>query len=254
MNDCASLESQLGVLPCTVQDTEEMFWLRQSDDYASRKKLGDLLARQYRFAEAAEAYSEAERIRPDDDALYLCLGGALLTLGRFGEARDAYERAAALGQESAVRYPMGVWHYLQGEYAAAASCFSGCLPCGDELAIAVLYWHGLSCLRAGETDLLLSSYDSRMQVGHHGAYQAVVELLCGQRTPEMLWQQARQGSALDAVILLYGLAIWLERQGERRQSMACLDELLEQRTVWPCISYLAAWWDRKVRMFPCGTD
>ena len=53
-----------------------------SDDYASRLKCGNLLARQYRYREAVELYRRAERIRQDDPALYLRLGGALLTLFR----------------------------------------------------------------------------------------------------------------------------------------------------------------------------
>lgn len=43
----ASLESQLGNAPCLCEDTEEMFWLRESDDYESRVKLGNLLSGQY---------------------------------------------------------------------------------------------------------------------------------------------------------------------------------------------------------------
>lgn len=32
----ASLKSQPGREPCLAEDTEEMFWLRESDDYESR--------------------------------------------------------------------------------------------------------------------------------------------------------------------------------------------------------------------------
>ena len=32
----ASLKSQLGREPCLAEDTEEMFWLRESDDYESK--------------------------------------------------------------------------------------------------------------------------------------------------------------------------------------------------------------------------
>ena len=52
----ASLDSQLGNAPCTVEDTEEMFWLRESDDFQSRVALGNALAGQYRFRDAIAAY------------------------------------------------------------------------------------------------------------------------------------------------------------------------------------------------------
>ena len=70
----ASPESQYegtGPLP---EDTEEMFWLKMEDDYASRLKYGNLLAGQYRYREAVGAYRKAERIRREDPALYLRLG------------------------------------------------------------------------------------------------------------------------------------------------------------------------------------
>ncbi|MGN0372451.1 MAG: tetratricopeptide repeat protein [Enterocloster sp.] len=125
----ASLESQLGNACCMTEDTEEMFWLRESDDYSSRVRLGNLLAAQYRFREAVEIYRTAEKIRWDDPMLYIRLGGALLTLRRFDEAKEAYKRSFDTGiKEKTAAYPMGVWHYLRGEYAQAASWFGKCLP------------------------------------------------------------------------------------------------------------------------------
>ena len=118
----ASIDSQLGTAPCLCEDTEEMFWLQESDDYASRVKLGNLLSEQYRFREAIDAYHTAEMIRADDPMLYIRLGGAYLTLLRFDEAKKAYEKSRSLsGSEQSVAYPMGVWHYLQRDYQSAAT-------------------------------------------------------------------------------------------------------------------------------------
>ena len=55
----ASLKSQPGREPCLAEGTEELFWLRESDDYESRVKLGNHLSAQYRFQEAPEAYPAA---------------------------------------------------------------------------------------------------------------------------------------------------------------------------------------------------
>lgn len=59
----ASIDSQLGNAPCLCEDTEEMFWLRESDDYESQIKLGNLLSGQYRFREAVDAYHADETLR-----------------------------------------------------------------------------------------------------------------------------------------------------------------------------------------------
>ena len=85
----ASPESQYDGAGEVPGDTEEMFWLRMQDDYASRLKLGNLLVRQYRYREAVGLYRMAERIRRDDPMLYLRLGGACLTLFRFEDALAA---------------------------------------------------------------------------------------------------------------------------------------------------------------------
>ena len=36
-----SIESQLYDAPCMIEDNEEMFWLRESDDYQSKISLGN---------------------------------------------------------------------------------------------------------------------------------------------------------------------------------------------------------------------
>lgn len=43
-NPRASLASHIGDEPCMVEDTEEIFWLRESGDYRSRVALGDALS------------------------------------------------------------------------------------------------------------------------------------------------------------------------------------------------------------------
>ena len=59
----ASMDSQLGYAECEVEDTEEMFWLRELDDYQSMVSLGNALVGQYRFQDAIEVYEKASRIK-----------------------------------------------------------------------------------------------------------------------------------------------------------------------------------------------
>ena len=62
-------------------------------------------------------------------------------------------------------FPMGVWHYLSGDCISATDWFAKCLPCADELAIAVIYWHTLCCYRTGRELALLSMYHRDMDGG-----------------------------------------------------------------------------------------
>lgn len=241
----APLNTQLGDELCAVEDTGDMFWLRQSDDYQSRFQLGNSLAAQYRFREAIEAYKKAMRIRTDDWKLLYSMSGANLTLRRFDEAMAGYRRCLTLGaDQKTVAYPLGIACYLQKEYAAAADWFAECLPCGDEMTIAVIYWHTLSCRRAGRRAAMLDSYHADMKVDHHMAYLLAVSVLCGEVSYEHAASVlAQEQSDLNYVIAMYGLCGYLDFAGRRDECNRCLATLLEHDSVWPCISYLAAWND-----------
>jgi tetratricopeptide (TPR) repeat protein len=241
----SGLESQLGSIPCPVEDTEDIFWLRESDDYQSRVSLGNALAARYRFKEAADAYKSALRIRADDWKLLYRLAGANLTLRRFDEAMEGYRRCLDAGADiKAIAYPVGIGCYLQKDYPPAAEWFSRCLPCGDETAIAVIYWHTLSCYRCRQNPALLKEYHTAMQVGHHTAYRLAVSVFCG----ETAWERA--GSQVDSerdelhtVIALYGICGFLDLIGKKEESGKYLDMLLKHDSFWPCVAYLAAWSD-----------
>ena len=242
----ASRDSQLGTAVCAAEDTEEMFWLRQSDDAQSRIALGSRLAAQYRFRDAEKAFESALAIRSDDPSVYLRLGGTRLTLLDFDGARDAYDRALRYGiSEKALSYPLGVWHYLRGAYEDAAARFAGCLPCDDETAIAVLYWHCLCRMRAGQPLDLIEKRRALADVGHHTAYQQAVALFAGEETPDALSASLREAGDLDYVIAAYGLCCCLARSGRTAESRQVLGQILEKESVWPCISYLAAWNDSR---------
>lgn len=247
----ASLESQLGNAPCLCEDTEEMFWLRESDDYGSRVQLGNLLSGQYRFREALDAYCFAKKIRDDDPMLYIRLGGASLTLWRFDEAKKAYDKSCSLsGNGKSVAYQMGVWYYLQGNYGEAADYFAKVLPCGDEMKIAILYWNALCCMRGELPDKLLTTYHDDTKVGHHTAYQSAVEVFLGKIPAEEVLRQAEQDkNELNSVVAMYGIAGYLEHCGSRTEAKAVMKSLLRRESVWPCISYLAAWNDMSATDF-----
>ncbi|MDE6032196.1 MAG: tetratricopeptide repeat protein [Oscillospiraceae bacterium] len=244
MSGRARIESQLENAPCDVEDTEEMFWLRRADDYQSKLALGNALSAQYRFREAVKEYEAALRIRNDDPALYNRLGGAYLTIRNFGAAYDAYMRCTEHGGSDLAAYPLGIWHYLREDHRAAAERFEKCLPCGDELAIAVIYWHCLCCLRSDNNLDLLKLYRVDMNVGHHTAYRTAVSLFARETDAAAVFDILdNQRDDLNYVITAYGLYVWLSVNGEKEKSDTLLQNILSKKSVWPCISYLAAWND-----------
>lgn len=240
-NEYATLESQLGDEICGAEDTEEMFWLREADDYDSMVALGNALAGQYRFREAIDIYNRASGIRSDESLLFIRIAGANLTLFRFEEAKANYDRALEKGAAPvSVAFYMGILNYLRGDYTASRECFENSLPTeSGEMKIAIIYWHTLACYRGNHECTLLSEYSSDMDVGHHLAYKRVVDIFCSKR--ENVADDLN--NPLDKAIFIYGMSVYYEYRDEIIKSKEYLNRVLENNEVWPCVSYLAAWND-----------
>ena len=244
--DKATRASQLTGEACSVEDTEEMRLLRRRDDAQSLLSLGTLLAGQYRFREAEAAFCAAMRQKADDPGLWLRVAGSRLTLFSFDGAKEAYERAVACGMdEKAVAYPMGVLHYLRGENDTAARWFEKCLPCDDETAAAVIYWHTLCRAREGKTVELCGRHRELKDVGHHVSYLCAVRLFDGEIPPGTVEEALCAFNDLDFSIAAYGYAVWLREKGDAQKSAALLREIAGRESVWPCVSALAAYLDAR---------
>ena len=243
MQNKAGINSQLGIEMCEVSDTEEMYWLRESDDYQSKVKLGMMLSSQYRYKEAVLAFEQAAMIKADDASLYSKLAGANLTLFRFDRAKEAYDKAIELGiSEKAVSYPYAIWYYLQADYKNAGDMLLKCVPCGGEMKIAVIYWEILASRKAGKESVLQKEYDDSMDVGHRASYTLAVQVMLGKISiSDALKKLDENMDDLSFVVASYGIAehMGLENMKEDRQLL--LNRLLERESMWPCVSYLAAY-------------
>lgn len=241
MSAKATLESQLNNEPCEIEDTEEMFWLRESDDCQSKIKLGNALAAQYRFRDAIDAYRRAYNIKSDNPTISLCLAGSYLTLFMFDEAKKAYDNARKAGaSEKALAYPLGILSYLSGDYSEAADFFTKCLPCDGEMKIAIIYWHTLAAYKGNFSASLLSEYSETMEVGHHTAYKQAVSVFAGNIS---IAEVTPVNGDLNNSILKYGLSIYAKHLGDLQLSKQMLDETLSCKSMWPNVSYLAAYHD-----------
>lgn len=245
----ASWQSQLLGRTCEIGDSRELVRLREAaKDYEGMIALGDGLSRQLRYREAAEAYSAALDCRPGDiKALRLRAGRYLSTL-RCSLAKEdfllCHERC---GLTVDVSYRLGLCCYFEADFEGAAGWFELCYPlCGDEMAVAAIYWHTICCLRLGKAPRLIKHYRAEMNVGHHTAYKAAVSVFAGQAGLEdMLAQLAAETDDMEYAIVLYGICSILLSEGRHEDYALYMDLLIKRDGFWPCYAYLAAWLDQR---------
>jgi tetratricopeptide (TPR) repeat protein len=238
----ATLESQLGNNVCTVEDTEEIFCLRMSDDYRSKVKAGDFLVKQYRFKDAITEYLNALEIKKDDFMLYIKLGGAYLTLFKYEEAEKYYNKALEYAaKEETVAFYFGVMEFLKASYSEAISYFEKVNTNNGEMLISVIYWHTIASFKNHSQPSFLEKYNENIDVGHHTAYKTAVSLFADKIEYNNI---IIPKNSLDAVIVQYGICEYLKHKKQTTEIERYAEQLLIHTDVWPCIAYLAAYNDR----------
>jgi Tfp pilus assembly protein PilF len=117
--------------------TSEMLWRQAvnvtSGNVVARQNLGSALVEQRRFAEGAEQFEEALKIKPMYAEAESNFGFALYMLGRLDEAVEHYQRALSMK-------PIGRTHYLlamvllqQGKHAEAVAEYKRAIELEPEL-------------------------------------------------------------------------------------------------------------------------
>jgi Flp pilus assembly protein TadD len=97
-------------------------------DAETERERGNALYLEGRFAEAAECYREALRLRPDDCDARNNLGAALADLGRLGEAVACYQEAIRARPELVeAYYNLGNVLRLAGRHDEAVACYAQAL-------------------------------------------------------------------------------------------------------------------------------
>jgi uncharacterized protein len=257
--NCASKESQLYGLPCSVQDNETVAELRQAiskslDDGEAYIRLGDALSYQLRYMEAIRAYTESIGRLPQSMLSYQKRGGRYLTTLQLARAAADFDTCAAFGPNAEIAILSGLTAYLRGRYDEAKAHFSRWVAlAGDdtEELISVLFWNILCCVRSGDDGgirRLLAMYSPDMEVGHHTAYRCGMELFRGGMTPEeaMAAAEAAEGEDRDLEygMIVYGVANYEYWRGNAEAYAACLDAILLRDTFWAGFASLAALNDR----------
>lgn len=243
----ADKNSQLLGGPCSLKDNEKVTLCRSKletgEDWLA---LAEALCTQMRCREAIDAYSKAIELLPDDARGYRGRGGRYLATAQPAKAIKDLMRCEVLqGDPLDLHYRIGLCEYMLGHYNEATHRFSKARPlCGDEMGIAVIYWHTLSCYRNGTDSTMLSQYHDDMNVGHHTAYRNAVRFCTGMTDEsEFLESLKDEPDDMEYVIALYGFCIWLKYQNREADYAYWMKKLLSRDRFWFCFSYLCAWTD-----------
>jgi predicted TPR repeat methyltransferase len=136
--------------------------------------LGNVLADQERWQEAADSYRRAVAIRPDKAAAYYNLGNALSALDLLRDAVQAYQQAIALRPDYAkAHFNLGNVLFDLGQLSDAAGCYRRALDADPgHPDAAALYNLARTLHRQGQTSLAIPFYRKALQFRPrlHSAY------------------------------------------------------------------------------------
>jgi len=243
----ATPDSQLRGTPCTVADTGEIAALRGKQNYESLLQLAQALSFQLRYREAAEVYTKAIALKPNDRKAYRLRAARYINSLRPSKAMADLLLCRELGGDLVdLSYRIGLCLYLMGRYQWAMEEFEAAHSHSDEeMGIALIYWHTLSAWRCGADPKLLKRYRPNMRVGHHTGYDKAMALAAG-FTPwdDFKENLDRETEDLEFSIVAYGGCGYLAHRGKTEEAESLLKEIICRDSFWISYAYIAAWNDR----------
>lgn len=245
----ASKESQLLGGPCLLPDTEEMKMLRSGKKWEA---LGERLQSELRYREAAEAYTMELREKGESYRILRKRATCYITSLQVKQAIMDLERCLILGgDEGDLFYRLGLCFYFQGFYQRAMEYFQKCYPfCDEEMGVAVIYWEFLSACHSKQASVLKESWHPNMEVGHHVAYDCVMQVVCGMKA----WEEVYEGLSIEKddltfSIVAYGIWVYLRDRGDEKIFGSLYKQILKRDGFWFSYAYLAAWNEQRLCPF-----
>ncbi|MBR2281697.1 MAG: hypothetical protein IJ863_03635 [Spirochaetales bacterium] len=233
--------SQLGSLPETVKDTEEIVEMRRSLDsisaveerYEAMLALSKALVFQLRYKSALDVLDQAVSLCPSrTEALRMRAIRRLYTLDTQGSLDD-FLRLREMNYGD-VSYQIGLGHFMSGQYGKAMEEMETCYGLADnEMKIAAMYWHTIAARRCNGKASLLGNYTDGFECGHHTAYKAACAMFAGHGTESELYGLAcRERSDLEFSMLGYAM---------HEVGAMPLDVIVARDSFWIGFAYVAAW-------------
>ncbi len=244
--------SQLGNLPETVRDTEDIERMKRElpgmEDkdlrYEALVQLAKALIHQLRYKSALIYLDQAINLLPQrTEALRMRAIRRLYTLDLKGSLGDfLHLREVNYGD---VSYQLGLDYYLLGDYGKCLKEMEVCYGLSDnEMKIAAMYWHSAAALRCGARPSLLDFYSDDFECGHHTFYKAACAMFAGRRSFEELKVLSEgEKSDLEYSMLAYALHIIESVKGREKESREILQSIVKRDSFWIGFAYVAAWND-----------
>ncbi len=232
--------------------------------------LGRRLGYLGRYQDAVRVFTEGLKRFPESAELYRHRGHRYITLRQFDRAASDLKRSAALLKDQPLRiepngipiplpandrpsslqfnvyYHLGLAHYLNGNYGAAAQAYEQTLTYAksDDDRVAVADWLYMNYRRLGEDEVaehMLGEIREEMDIRANEGYFERLLMYSGYVDPDSLLRASRRdgSSSLSAATVGYGVGNYLLSEGDTTAGRQVLEDVIDGQ-YWAAFGYIAA--------------
>lgn len=230
--------------------------------------LGRRLGYLGRYQDAIRVFTGGIKRFPASAELYRHRGHRYITLRQFDRAVSDLERSAALLKDQPleiepngipiplpvndrpsslqfnVYYHLGLAHYLNGNYGAAAQAYERTLSYAqsDDDLVAVADWLYMTYRRLGEDEVAertLAEIREEMDIRANEGYFERLLMYSGYVDPDSLLRASRRDGSLGAATTGYGVGNFLLSEGDTTRGQQILEDVIDGQ-YWAAFGYIAA--------------